>query len=109
MCTLPFRYVWIVPTYTYTAADAATRFDLFIQDKSHPGWDDLAKGAGGSYRYLVPVPDGNNITKITGLKLYRSNNAVGAFPAPYVSHTSDINANRGKSFLYLIWSNAAAY
>ena len=103
------RYVWIVPTYTYNASQAATRFDLFIQDKAHSGWDDLAKGAGGDFRYLQAIPDDNNYSKIIDLKLYRSGNGVSAFPVPYTGHTTDINANRKKTFLYLIWSVATAY
>jgi hypothetical protein len=104
-----YSYVWLVPTYTYNAAEAAVRFDLFIQDKPHDGWSDLAKGAGGSYRYLEPASDSNNPTKLTDLKLYRSDNGVGAFPVPYTGHTTDINANRKKTFLYLIWSSVSAY
>ncbi|KAI0696445.1 hypothetical protein BC835DRAFT_1271922 [Cytidiella melzeri] len=103
------KYVWIVPTFTYNAALAATRFDLFIQKDAHSGWSDLAKGAGGDYRYLEAVPDTNNSSKLTDLKLYRSNNAVGAFPLPYTGHTSDINSNRGKTYLYLIWSSVHAF
>ncbi|KAI0091202.1 hypothetical protein BDY19DRAFT_689153 [Irpex rosettiformis] len=103
------EYVWLVPTYTYNASEAATRFDLFIQGNAHPGWDDLAKGAGGSFRYLQPVPDANNYSKITDLKLYRSDSGIAALPVPYTGHTNDINANRKKTFLYLIWSTATAY
>ena len=103
------RYVWIVPVYTYDAAEAATIFDLFIQDSGHSGWDDLAAGAGGSYRFLVPVPDASNPVKITDLSLYRSNNGVTTFPAQYTGHTSDINANRKGTYLYLLWSTRRAF
>ncbi|KAI0696248.1 hypothetical protein BC835DRAFT_1543701 [Cytidiella melzeri] len=103
------KYVWIVPIFTFNAAEAATRFDLFIQKDAHSGWFDLAKGAGGDYRYLEAVADANNSLKLTELKLYRSNNAVGSFPLPYIGHTGDINANRKKTYLYLIWAAVNAF
>ena len=95
--------------YTYDAAEAATIFDLYIQGDAHQGWYDLAAGAGGSYRYLEPAADASNPTKITSLALFRSNNGTGSFPAPYTGHTSDINANRKKTYLYLIWTTQSAY
>ena len=95
--------------YTYDAAEAATIFDLYIQGDAHQGWYDLAAGAGGSYRYLEPAADASNPTKITSLALYRSDNGTINFPAPYTGHTSDINANRKKTFLYLLWSTRSAY
>lgn len=98
-----------MPIYTYDADLAATRFDLFIQSNSIPGGQDLAAGAGGSYRYLRGVADIDNPVKITGLALDRSKSAVTAFPANYAGHTSDINANRKKDYLYLLWASRTAY
>ena len=66
--------------------------------------DDLAKGAGGDFRYLKAVPDAKNASKIMALKLYRSNGPVWTFPAMYAGCTGDINVNRGKTYLYLMWS-----
>lgn len=103
------RYVWLVPVYTYNAAEAAVRFDLSIQEKAHSGWPDLAKGAGGSYRYLRAAADPGNPDKITKLILKRSGSEVKSFDAAYSGHTGDINRGRGLDYLYLLWATRAAY
>ncbi|KAI0777003.1 hypothetical protein BC629DRAFT_1290472, partial [Irpex lacteus] len=102
-------YVWLIPIYTYKASEAATGFDLFIQGNARDGWDDLAKGAGGSFRYIRAVNDANQPRKVTRVALFRSNAGIGQLPAPYVGLTGDINANRKKTFLYLLWSSEIAY
>ena len=92
-----------MPVYTDSVAEAATGFDLFIQGDEHAGWPDLAAGAGGDYRYIRPVSDSRTKDKITQLKLLRLDDKVEYLPAPYTGRTGDINADRGKSFLYLMW------
>ena len=104
------RYGWLVPTYTYNASQAATRFDLFIQQHAHAGWNDIAKGNHSDWTYLRAAEDANNHSKITELKLYRSDHPVETFPDQYTGHTADINnGGRGGTFLYLIWSTATVY
>ena len=93
-----------MPTYTYNPSEATTRFDLIVQRGALSGLDDLAKGAGGDFRYLKAVPNPKSASKIMTLKLYRSNGPVGTFPAMYAGCTGDINVNRGKTYLYLMWS-----
>ena len=104
--------MWLVPFYTYNANEAAVRFQLIIQDNGDSSLDDLAKGAGGAYRYLKAIADGTNPNKITDLALQRSGNSV-AFPSgansTYSGHTGDINQGRKKDYLYLLWATRAAF
>ncbi|KAI0766777.1 hypothetical protein BC629DRAFT_1596279 [Irpex lacteus] len=100
--------VWLVPTYTYRVDEAATRFEVFIQDDRHKGWDSVAKEAAGPYRYIRGVKDNNNPSKVTDVALLRSVDAVSHFPSPYVRHTSDINAGRTDAYLHLMWSTETA-
>lgn len=102
------RYVWLVPIHTEDADEAATRFDLYIQEKAQSGWSDLAKGTGGSYRYLRGVPDKNVPDKITNLSLDRANSEVKDFGG-YDGHTGDINRGRALSYLYLVWKLRTAW
>ncbi|KAK0452878.1 uncharacterized protein EV420DRAFT_1749699 [Desarmillaria tabescens] len=106
------KYVSLVPVYTYDIREAATFFDVIIQSSAWAGHDDLAKDAGGDYRYLVPVKDERNSKKIYQLALFRSSKystrehirSLG-----YDDMTSDINENRGGDYLYLIWKSKIAY
>ena len=58
----PRRYVWLVPRYTTEWSAAAVRFELVIQGGANGSLQDLAKGAGGDFRYLIPVPSARVIT-----------------------------------------------
>ena len=101
------RYVWLVPFYTYNANEAAVRIELIIQHSSDPNMKDIAKGAGGSFRYLRPIADGSNRNKITELALQRSGKS-GADPN-YDGATGDINKGRDGDYLYLLWNTAPAF
>ena len=77
---------------------------------AHAGWNDIAKGNHSDWTYLRAAEDANNHSKITELKLYRSDHRVETFPDQYTGHTADINnGGRGGTFLYLIWSTATVY
>lgn len=95
--------------WTEDADEAAVRFDLFIQAKEHKGWSDLAKGAGGSFRYLRAVQDENNADKITELKLHRSAASPVKDFGDWDGHTGDINQGRALSYLYFMWKNHTAW
>ena len=69
---LLYRHVWLVPEYTFETPTAATSFDIHIQNSVHPEKDDLAKGALGRYRHLVPIPNERQTLKIVEVKLLRS-------------------------------------
>ena len=67
------KYCWIIPQYTTDTAQA-TSFENRIQGPADPKFKDLAAGAGGDYRYIVPIRDQRTTTKVTQLVLFRDNN-----------------------------------
>ena len=97
------RYVWLVPEYAATPGEAVTAFDIIIQSAADPSLDDLAKGAGGDYRYLIPARDIQEPSKVTQVILLRSDSAIDGIPAGWSGKTIDINKGRGKTYLYLVW------
>ena len=104
-CFCFFRYVWIVPVYTEDVSNAVTGFDVVIQSQQNPDLDDLAKGAGGDYRYLLTRIDAEEDRKVTQLILFRSDSALDGVPIGWDGITADINKGRGKTYLYLVWKN----
>ncbi|KAJ3559519.1 hypothetical protein NM688_g292 [Phlebia brevispora] len=96
-------YVWISASYTSRAADACNSFVVVVQDKEDPDRPNLAKGAGGSYRYIVPVSDASNDRRITYIRLLRTHSAVSTPPNGYSGMSTNLNDGRGGDFLYLIW------
>ena len=99
------RYVWLVPEYDATPADAITSFDIVIESFADPNLDDLAKGAGGDYRYIIPARDPREPRKVTQVILLRSDSAIDGIPAGWSGKTIDINKGRGKTYLYLVWKS----
>ncbi|PCH36119.1 hypothetical protein WOLCODRAFT_108250 [Wolfiporia cocos MD-104 SS10] len=105
------KYVSLVPKYTDGAAFAVTMFSVVLQGSSSPlnDYDDLAKGASGEYRYLVPVYDQNQKEKITALELFRSSKIMSdtereeVRKCGYTGVSADINKNRRGDYLYLMW------
>ena len=71
-----------MPVYTFDTPDASTSFDIRIQEDSISGKDDLAKGAGGDYRYLFDIQDQRQNMKILEVKLLRSGSAVSQTSIP---------------------------
>merc|ERR1719197_407250 len=63
---------------------------------------DLAKGAGGDYRYIQVIRNGK--TAITDIKLWRTAKSS-SLPNDegYESYCSDINGARKGDYLYLCW------
>ncbi|KAI0972087.1 hypothetical protein F4678DRAFT_431114 [Xylaria arbuscula] len=103
------EYVWLVPEWTDDRDKAATFFEVSITGSSQAGRDDLAKGAGGDYRYLIPRVDVHLENKIKRLALYRKPNSQGPVHSSdiegrgYTDFSTDINAGRGGDYLHLIW------
>ncbi|KAG6848067.1 hypothetical protein H0H93_003670 [Arthromyces matolae] len=104
------KYVWLVAETTTIAADAVTHIDLVITGSEDKRYDDLAKGAKGKYRYLIPTRQYGDSVFMTGLRLYRSQSEIfhGGIDL-YSRFTDDINAGRGGDYLYLIWKKERAY
>jgi len=89
-------YVWLRPIYTYNSSEGANSFHVEIYDHKHyDKIEDLARGAGGAYRYLVPSHSGNCCDKIRDVWLSDFQNGRG--------FTKDINEGRGGRYLYLNW------
>ena len=90
-----------------------TNFDLVIQAESDDRYDDLAAGAGGSYRYLIPVIQSNQNLRISELTLVRSNSPLIVYSVTWPDlpqgATRDINEGRQKTYLYLSWQLQRAY
>lgn len=100
------RFVWLVPEYTKKIEDAVTGFDVFIGEAD--ARPDLAKGAGGAFRYLVPVKNPRVTTKITEVALMRRTSGGGPSPG-FVGSTSDLNRSRRGDFLYVIWKSVEVF
>ena len=115
--TLPFhlplttapcdRYVWLVPQYTTDPSAAVVGFEVVIQENEDKSLSDLAKGAGGDYRYLLPIKDVTQQRKVTAVALVRTGNAADMPPPGWDGATIDINKGRGKTYLYLVWKVSA--
>lgn len=96
------RYVWLVPTYTRDIALAATSFHIVVQTNSDSKMDDLAKGAGGGYRYIFCKADKDEQKKIVHAVILRTTAAVNSTPPGWDMITADINKGRRKSRLYIL-------
>lgn len=96
------RHVWLVPTYTRDVAAAATSFHIVVQNNSDSKIDDLARGAGGGYRYLFCKVDKEEPKKIVHAVLFRTSTGINSTPAGWDMMTADINKGRRKSRLYIL-------
>jgi hypothetical protein len=94
-----------VPEYTIDRDKALTHIQVFVQDKSDSAYSDLAKGAGGQFRYLKTVANKENSRKITSVKLWRGDSAPSESILKRLQPncTGDINYGRGGTYLYLFW------
>ena len=97
------RHVWLVPTYTRDASAAATSFHVVVQTSTEKKMDDLAKGAGGGYRYIFSKTDADEPCKIVHAVLLRTQNAMDSPPPGWDLITADINKGRRKSRLYILF------
>lgn len=100
-------YVWLTPNFG-TAGVAATSFVIFISKDPISGYEDLAKGAGGDYRYQKQLADPQDLSKVSLVKLLRTDSAITGPPEGYSGISEDINKGRGKTYLYLIWQDTQA-
>jgi hypothetical protein len=87
--------------------EAKTGFEIVIQGNADNRYDDLAKGAKGDFRYLIPIKERDE-KLITTAVLYRSGDAPN-LGSIYSGHTIDINKGRKGDFLYLCWNSQIAY
>ena len=99
-----------MPEYTFDKSEAATAFELRIQGKGADGMSDLAKGAGGEWRYVRAVRDAREPRRVVEAQLVRSSTRLvpGDVAALMGSQSwegarRDINDDRGGDWLYLVW------
>lgn len=109
----PTRYVYLRPIYTNQVAEAMTDCRVRIEDKawSGNGTDDLAKGAGGKFRYLQFNQDTQNMVKYQQAVMIRSVGkpaTIAAAPGFDVI-TPDINQGRGHDFVYVAFKTRKAF
>eukprot|EP01040_Poterioochromonas_malhamensis_P007445 gene7445-8030_t len=101
------NYVWLEAVWTAEVNQAATAFQFVKQGDADPNRpnEDLARGAGGSYRYLIPLIQPGFDKRIVEVKLFRSSDVIRDFPG-FDGHTTDINEGRKGDYLYLGWKFA---
>ena len=101
---LTTSFVWLVPRYNSNAANAVSNIRIIIQGDPDSAYVDLAKGAGGDYRYLRLERDGGN--KITEVRLLRGNDEADSSVVRALGFdgaSGDINKGRGGDYLYVVW------
>ncbi|KAL2819611.1 hypothetical protein BDW59DRAFT_164937 [Aspergillus cavernicola] len=100
------KFVWLVASYHNNRLSAMSDIKVVITDAEKPGQMDLAKGAGGLFRYLETTTSGSS--KVAELRLLRRKEQVTRetiHGLGYNGWTSDINGGRGGDFLHLVWRN----
>jgi hypothetical protein len=99
------RYVWLVPEYTSDRNKAITDIRFVMSDNSNSSLSDLAAGAGGKYRYLIPEVDKSKSQKISKLVLWRFPKEDGPSTGKITSkgRTGDLNNDRKGDWLYVGW------
>ncbi|KIP01434.1 hypothetical protein PHLGIDRAFT_80597, partial [Phlebiopsis gigantea 11061_1 CR5-6] len=102
------KFIWLVPIYTTDVARAATSFDVLIQSYEDPKLNDLARRAGGDFRYVVPRADRKLSDKIVEVGILRSDKPLGRPPPGWHGYcVNDLNKGRRKGCLYVVWKSAS--
>ncbi|KAA8907998.1 hypothetical protein FN846DRAFT_946297 [Sphaerosporella brunnea] len=108
-------YVYLVPTWTTTSENACTGFDVIIQPNSNPDYPDLARGAGGDWRYLRPIKDRHNFNKVVEIGLIRKPRGAGPAGLGDVSVkgfnavSGDLNKDRGGDWLHVAFKTVPTH
>ncbi|KAF7173580.1 hypothetical protein CNMCM5623_005787 [Aspergillus felis] len=92
--------------YGSGSSNKVSGIDIIIQGDKDDRYDDLAKGAGGDYRYLNLRKDGSK--KIVNIALLRRKESVSfetVHQLGYDGYSTDINKGRGGDYLYLVWKS----
>lgn len=103
VCSNLASYVWLAPIYAPEKRYAASSITLSIQADIDNDRHDIASGAGGKFRYLSAEKDGS--MAIYNLALYRATTEQSSAPSGYSGMSTDLNRNRGGSYLYVIWKS----
>ncbi|OXA54418.1 Beta-D-xylosidase 3 [Folsomia candida] len=95
-------YVWLVPEWSSRLDEGVTSLRIDVQEKEDQVSKNLAKGAGGLFRYLRVIRDISHKEKIIEVALVRKDNEIVA-DSYWEECTQDINKYRMKDYLYLCW------
>lgn len=102
------RFVWFVPVFTTDVAKAATSFDVLIQAFEDSKLADLAKRAGGDFRYVVPRADRKLPEKIVEVGVVRSDVPLTRPPSGWHGYCfNDLSKGRKKGCLYVVWKTVS--
>ncbi|KAK1714470.1 uncharacterized protein CLUP02_15776 [Colletotrichum lupini] len=107
------EYTYVVKSFTTDPSQAVTGLSIEITGDSDPALGgDLAKGAGGDFRYVVTSQDLKLPTRISEVQLWRSPNdsvsLADAINAGWDGISTDINHGRSGAYLYLVWKDVQA-
>ncbi|XP_035701757.1 uncharacterized protein LOC118433684 [Folsomia candida] len=95
-------YVWLVPEWSSRLDEGVTSLRIDVQEKEDKVSKNLAKGAGGLFRYLRVIRDISHKEKIIEVALLRTANEI-VGDSYWEECTQDINKYRMKDYLYLCW------
>lgn len=102
------KYVWLRPIWTDDVSQGITGIEFVRQAEHNDDYKDLAKGAGGDYRYLKLLKDAQSKRRITEVGLWRSPKDSNGNRYPptdrFCFRTEDINAGRGGDYLFLAYN-----
>ncbi|KAL4803080.1 hypothetical protein BDV18DRAFT_163605 [Aspergillus unguis] len=101
-------FVWLVPVWGSKASDSetCTYLGCRLTGSREPDASDLAKGAGGEYRYLDIGRNPAIRDKIVDVRMLRSEGKQSSQDAKnqgFPGISNDFNVNRNHDWLYLIW------
>ncbi|KAF3761205.1 hypothetical protein M406DRAFT_73640 [Cryphonectria parasitica EP155] len=103
-------YVWLTVRRAPKPTMMVDKIWTDIRSNSDGGRkDDLAKGAGGPYRYFSWSNNMNANNFVTDVALWRSSDAQGNPPNGWHHKSDDINEGRGGDYLYLVWRTKSYY
>lgn len=97
-------YVWLVPVWTKDPREAATGITIAYQEMDNKEHSNLARGAGGLYRFVVLQRNSNTDLRIEQVGLYRDDKESNSRLKNWDRCTENINKGRGGGFLYLCWN-----
>ncbi|KAH7009807.1 hypothetical protein EDB80DRAFT_891959 [Ilyonectria destructans] len=96
-------YVWLRVHRANSPTAMVENIWVEISGSNDGDSKDLAKGAGGDYRFLKWSNNNGDRTKIADVALWRCDDSQSNPPSGWHGMTADINRGRGGDYLYLIW------
>lgn len=95
------KFVYLEPVLTANAHHALEKIRVVIYNHSHNYGPDMAKGAGGKYRYLWLRDPGCG--KIVDVTLWEAR--LSRVPEGWSGMTGDINKGHGGRDLHIVWKS----